>query len=166
MKGRPVLTIPLSKSDFVVEALCIIIIMGMCVYGVYIFQVLPDQIPIHFNRAGKVDKYGSKVIMWFLPILSILLYALLTWLHRIPHQYNYPVAITKENAFIQYQLATKMMRWVKLGTLGILGFAFYDVIQSAVSTNREGLNPWLFFGIILISYSPLFFYLNQSRKNK
>ena len=42
-------------------------------FTAYHYANLPDQVPIHFNAEGIVDNYGTKGMVWFLPILGTLM---------------------------------------------------------------------------------------------
>lgn len=46
----------------------------------FLWSQLPDQIPMHWNIRGEIDRYGSKASgLLFLPLLNIAMYALLLW---------------------------------------------------------------------------------------
>lgn len=48
-------------------------------YIAYIWDELPDRIPMHWNAAGEIDRYGDKSEMWMLPfMLPVLAYVLMT----------------------------------------------------------------------------------------
>lgn len=61
------------------------------VYAVYVWNDLPDKIPIHWNSQGEIDDYGSKVFgALFAPGLNIALYFLLLLIPKIdPRKKNY-----------------------------------------------------------------------------
>lgn len=45
---------------------------------------LPDQIPQHFNFAGEADIWGSKEIIWGIPLVNLFLFALIAFsIHKI-----------------------------------------------------------------------------------
>lgn len=39
------------------------------VISVFAFSLLPEQIPVHFNLAGEVDRWGSRLEIFILPVL-------------------------------------------------------------------------------------------------
>lgn len=39
------------------------------VISIFAFSLLPEQIPVHFNLAGEVDRWGSRLEIFILPIL-------------------------------------------------------------------------------------------------
>ena len=79
----------------------------------YYWPDLPERVPSHLNAAGEVDGWSSPMFMWFLPALSLVLVAGLSWLERYPHTYNYLWPITEENAKTQYRLAREMVAGLK-----------------------------------------------------
>lgn len=55
-------------------------VLGILAIFTYVglqYTSLPQEIPIHFDFSGVPDDFGSKKLIWALPILSVLLYFLL-----------------------------------------------------------------------------------------
>ncbi|MDD5254132.1 MAG: SdpI family protein [Candidatus Nanoarchaeia archaeon] len=53
---------------------CLILIALMVVFGIFLYDKLPDKVPSHFNAKGEVDGYSSRtasIIM--MPILTLVL---------------------------------------------------------------------------------------------
>jgi len=66
------------------ELIPIGIILLTLVTAVYIYPLLPDQVPTHWNAAGEVDNYGSKLFhVLMFPSIIILIYALFEVIPRI-----------------------------------------------------------------------------------
>ncbi|GAA6748359.1 DUF1648 domain-containing protein [Thermus brockianus] len=58
----------------------------LCTWGLtlYAYALLPERIPAHFNAQGEVDRYGSRLEIFLLPvILTFLLYPLLALAPRL-----------------------------------------------------------------------------------
>lgn len=51
----------------------IIIVAIPFVYLAYIWNILPEQVPVHWNIDGKIDRFGSKLELLLIPILLPLL---------------------------------------------------------------------------------------------
>ena len=51
----------------------ILIVLVPFIYLAYIWNDLPEQVPLHWNVRGEVDKYGSKTELLLIPILLPLL---------------------------------------------------------------------------------------------
>jgi uncharacterized membrane protein len=69
----------------------IVLILGMWIVGAAAWHFAPDRLPVHWNLAGEVDRYGGKVEgLLLLPLLATGLYLLLLLLPRIdPGRANY-----------------------------------------------------------------------------
>jgi uncharacterized membrane protein len=148
---RPQLNIPLNQTDKILEALAFISLALLWIYTIINYIQLPDKIPTHFNVKGVVDGFGRKTTLWFLPVVATIMVVGLTFLSRIPHQFNYLVKITPDNAFQQYSNAVKMMRYLKLAIVGIFFFIIYSVVKNAQS-EMSGLSTW-FLPIVICSTS-------------
>jgi len=70
---------------------------------------LPDRIPVHFGLNGQPDAWGGKGALAIGPIVSLASVLLLAIVNRSPHTFNYPVAVTPENAQRQYAIARELM---------------------------------------------------------
>lgn len=93
------------------------------------YSSLPQIIPIHYNAAGTPDGFGAKTALWLLLVVDSVLFVGMTILNRYPRIFNYLVPITPENALRQYTLATRLMRWVKLGVVLIFGGIIWKTIR-------------------------------------
>ena len=127
---------------------------------------LPDTIPAHFNLRGEADGYGSnRSILYPLPVV-VVLYIGLTILTRYPRIYNYAVEITAKNAQIQYRLATRFMRVLKLEVLLTFTFLEYLIVASAFGHHQAFTA--LSFGpvVLVIIFASGGYYMNRSFKAK
>lgn len=50
-----------------------VIILLPLIWGLIAYPSLPEQIPIHFDFAGNVDGYGSKLIILVMPLIVLLI---------------------------------------------------------------------------------------------
>lgn len=67
------------KLTLKTEIISILIITASIFLGFYFYSVFSNEVPVHWNTAGEVDRYGSKFEGAFLmPIIAIGLY-LLFW---------------------------------------------------------------------------------------
>lgn len=127
---------------------------------------LPDQIPTHFNLSGVPDDYGSRYMILFLPGIATLLFIILSAINRRPERFNYPITITPENAAYQYQLASNLIRALRLAMPIIFGLVSVSTIGSSYSQ----LSPLLSYLLPLIlgcTILPLIIYLFlATRKEK
>lgn len=70
---------------------------------------LPDRVPLHYRLDGTPDGWGAHVTIHLLFAVAAIVSAGLLALTRVPHHYNYPIAITAENAEEQYRLARRLL---------------------------------------------------------
>ena len=90
-------------------------------------------------------------LLWVLPIVGLVMYVSLTVLERFPHIYNYPVAVTNENARELYTLGRRWLSVTKTILTASLGFAFYATVQTARGQLR-GLSQW-YLPVLLLTLS-------------
>ncbi|MDA8692792.1 DUF1648 domain-containing protein [Saprospiraceae bacterium] len=133
LKGQPKIYIEKKPLWSYIDYACVFLISFALAYAYLKYSELPDQIPIHFNSKEEADSYGSKTFIWFLPILSIALYVLLTVVSRYPHTFNYTVKINEENAKKQYIIAIEMMALLKLCIMIYFSYMTYKTIQIAMN---------------------------------
>lgn len=161
---RPKIKLPLSLFHIFLETTGAILIILLISYPLYHFSSLPEIIPIHFDASGKADGFTSKIGIWFIPILGLVVYIGLFILNKYPHTFNYQVDITEENANYQYSLATQFIRIINLFLAGLFFYITYHIIASALN-GSEGLGTW-FLPIVLVgTIAPIVWYLIKSSKN-
>ncbi len=153
METRPNIKLTLLPIDRRLEALSKLLLVALWCLTFYSFIKLPPTIPTHFNVLGKPDKYGNKLSILILPVFATIVYVSLTILNKYPHIFNYPTAITEENAEKQYTIATRMLRFLKLAVLVIFSFITLATFLSTLGISN-GLGVWFLpstSGIILIT---------------
>lgn len=105
-----------TKFQKNLNAVCWILFLAFLGYSFFAWQNLPDMIPRHFNALGEIDAYWSKSYFWFLPIISLVLFALMSVLEHFPQSWNLPQK--KGDDLLQNErnlsLAYSMMIWLKL----------------------------------------------------
>ena len=162
---RPNITLVPTTVDKLVELLGWIILLALWTLTICHYSTLPETIPTHYNTAVKADGFGSKASIIGLPVIATLLFIGLTVLNRYTHIFNYPTAITQDNALRLYTLATRMLRYLKLVLVTIFGGITFKTIQTA-SGESSGLGGWflpLTAGLIFI---PLIYFVIKSIKKK
>lgn len=163
MKSRPEYEIELTSFDMLLEVLGWAVMLVLWVYTIFSYASLPEIIPTHFNGAGVADDFGSKDTIWLLPTIASVIFVGMTILNRYPHIFNYPTAITEENALRQYTYATRMIRFLKLATT--LLFAGIAMMIGHTATNgSHNLSTWFLPVSMGLIFIPIFFYLFKSLK--
>ncbi|MDA8686508.1 DUF1648 domain-containing protein [Robiginitalea sp.] len=167
MNQRPRIKLELRPSDKIIEGLGWISVFGIWILTLLNYFELPEIIPIHFNGRGEADGFGGKSNLLSLPIISTALFFGLTILNKKPHLFNYPSAITEENALQQYTNATRMLRALKLVIVVIFGLIVLRTIQN-VNGTADGLGTWFLPVIMAMIFIPIIYYLIKAtgKKNK
>ena len=161
----PKLKIELEPFDWILEGIGIVAVVCLIALPFVYMDELPDQIPQHFDIHGQVDKYGGKGMLWFLPILGVVLYGGMVLLNRFPHVFNYPVKITHENTLRQYTMATRLIR--QINTLIVVFFLVlsYQTIQISLG-NQGSMSSWFVIGFLALIFGITIGYFVRVRKAK
>ncbi len=147
------------------EILSGIILVLTLVLFISSYGSLPDIIPVHFNFKGEPDSFGTKTILWLLPVISIFFYAGFTALARFPHKLNYVVKITEENAIRQYALAVKFIFVIKVLLLTVFLNLLYESIAVAMN-EKNALTTEVFIALFIMIFVSLAVYIYKSVKEK
>jgi uncharacterized membrane protein len=132
---RPVLHLPRTKAETLLEALTALGIITMLAMTVWGYFALPAIIPTHYNIWNEPNAYGSKTSLLVWPILALCLAVGLTIMTRYPHRYNYLWPITPENAPRQYVLARLVLRSLTLELVWMFCVLEWLIIQAAQSSS-------------------------------
>lgn len=162
---RPKITLIPTTADRLVELLGWLILLLLLGYTFSHYSSLPDTIPTHFNAAGEADGFGSKASIFGLPVIATLLFIGITVLNRYPNIFNYPTAITQDNALQLYTLATRMLRYLKLVLLVVFGGIEFMTIQNA-TVEAVGLGVWFLPLTLVLVFLPLIYFVIKSIQGK
>lgn len=158
---RPKIKLIPTTADKLVDLLGWIILLALWGWTITHYSSLPGTIPTHFNAAGEADGFGSKVSIIALPVIASLLFMGLTVLNRYPHSFNYPTAITQDNALRLYTLATRMLRYLKLVLVVVFGGIEFLTIQHATGKSA-GLGAWFLPLTMVLIFLPLIYFVVKS----
>lgn len=136
---RPALHVPRSPLESLLELATVIGVIGTIALTIWGWMILPSTIPTHYNIVGQPDAYGGKGMLLIAPLLAILVSLLLAVVSRYPHIYNYPIAITDENAPRQYRLARTLLKWISLEIAWMSFYLQWSLIQAAQNHSGQGL---------------------------
>ncbi len=162
---RPIIFINKGAIDSILDYTSLVIILFIWGFTFINYKHLPDVIPTHFNSNGVEDDYGSKNTIWILPIISTAVFILFTVLNKFPHQFNYMVKITADNAEKQYRLATRIMRILKFNISLLFFCIIIKVVGSSLDKNSS-LEWWLIPLLLLTIITPTFYLVIVSGSKK
>lgn len=165
MNERPVIKLELQRTDKIIEIFGYVLLVGLWVFAIVSYRILPDVIPIHFDFNGEADGFGDKLSVFGMPVFAIIMYAFLSFITRKPHTFNYLTDITPENAERQYTIATRMMRVVKIVVLVV--FAMIEVSSFlAAKGSQDGIGAWMLPIIFTLIFAPIAYFLMLASKGK
>ncbi|HLO48622.1 MAG TPA: DUF1648 domain-containing protein [Kamptonema sp.] len=147
--SRPVLSIPRSPLELALEVVGAVGILCSCWIIFQSWDALPQRIPVHFGFSGRPDAWGDKAAIWILPAVAAFFDVMLALLGNYPHTFNYPVAITEENARVQYELARSLLAWLKVEMIWLFAWILWEQIQVSLG-KEETLSVGLVLGIIIV----------------
>lgn len=133
MKDQPVLKLPVSTFEKVLDGFTLLFAGGALVLTLIEYAGLPAEIPTHLNFHGQADAYGSKITIFLLPLLSIVIAISLISLSRFPEKFNYPYPISPENAAFEYRKSRFLLRVVNVLTSLLFLLLTWEIIQIASS---------------------------------
>ncbi|MES2389513.1 MAG: DUF1648 domain-containing protein [Bacteroidota bacterium] len=131
--------------------------------AIWSYFTMPEIIPVHFNGSGTADSFGPRGSIFILPAVGTLVFGLLTLLNKVPHVFNYPAAITPENAEAHYTNATRMLRYMKLSICVLFIVLVFFTMQTAKG-NTNGLGVWFMPFILGIVFIPIVVSVFKARK--
>ncbi len=73
-----------KKLRTITDVLCFLMIFGYVIYLQAIWGNLPERVPIHFDAHGIPNRYGKRGILFFEPILALLILGLMMFCERFP----------------------------------------------------------------------------------
>lgn len=79
----------MKNNNFIKELIIIVILILPVLYMLFVWNSLPELLPVHWGFSGEIDNYGPK---YFYPLMNIVLYLLLLIIPRIdPRKKNYTI---------------------------------------------------------------------------
>jgi len=132
---------PASTLEWLLEALTLGILLFWLYHLTLYRDTLPDGVPRGFNFAGQPRGSASKLALWLLPSIGIIIYGSLTLLSRFPHLHNFPVEVKAANAKKLYGISRLVLQLLKFELIACFGYIEWKMLQTARG-NAEGLGPW------------------------
>jgi len=141
------------------------VILGFAVVA-FNYGALPETIPIHFNGRGEADGFGSRLTLWFLPVMNLVIFYVLELTTKSSFKwFNYPVTITEENAAAQHGIALQLIAVMRLIITLMLSWLTYEIV---ITTQKGGgmLNLWILGGSIVVLFGAIIYYMMEANKAK
>lgn len=116
---------------------------------------LPDLIPGHYNAAGEVDRWGDKSEILVMPIVSAVMFVLLTAISYLPPLLNVPTKGGQKSWEGMYRHMRDMMILLKLEITALFFFIAYHVAMS------QPLPVWFVPVFLVVVLGTTFFFVRR-----
>lgn len=142
-----------NKIDWIIEIMCLTLLIGLTAYLIFHWGSIPDKIPAHYDWEGNIDRWGNKSDLIFLPMMSWFLYLLITGLQQVPLVWNTGVKITEENEERVYRTLKYMLETLKLIVVADLT---YITVHSLMGKSLSG---WFTMIVLVAVFGDLIFWI-------
>lgn len=134
-------------------------------FMIFGWNSLPERIPVHFNAAGEVDRYGNAIELLILPVIGILVGVAMEALERHPELHNYPARLNDSNRANFYLNSRKILNLTKNMIFIIFSIIILEMMSVAISKTAL-FGGWLLPVILILALGPMVYGLFQRRKIK
>ena len=137
--------------DHGLDLLVLNLVIVNLVVAIWAYPSLPQVIPTKFGSGGQVTATGSKITILLLPLGCLVLAAIMRLVQRWPWLANTIVAITEENAEVQYRLVNRLlgMSAVIVGVLFlVIESQMIDAAQTGAGAGQSGFLAVMFLGLV------------------
>ena len=124
-----------TKADRILDIIGWILLIGTLAYLILGWSSFPDQIPMHYNGAGEIDRWGGKGEIIVIEAVMWILYFGIGLVEKYPQIWNTGVEVTPQNREKVYRILKYMLKTLK--TLTALIFA-YLIVNSLQGTPLPG----------------------------
>jgi uncharacterized membrane protein len=165
MNQRPIIKLKLTTFDYFLEAIGWGILISLTGFSIYCYNIFPEIIPVHYNGYGQVNRLGSKDAILILPIVTIILFIILTAISQYPQNMNFPGEITEENAEANYKAAARTFRFTRI----VIALIFLMIVLKTHQTvlgYSNGLGKLFLPVVFIITLVPILIFLVYSTKKK
>ena len=142
-----------NALDILETIVSLLSLVGVVVYLILAWKTIPDQIPGHYNAAGEIDRWGSKSELIVLPIISWLMFGLITLIECFPQAWNTGVRITAVNRSAVYRLLKNLIAVVKMFMLAMFGSL------TVISSLRLNLPVWYILAFLVILFGTMAYFI-------
>jgi uncharacterized membrane protein len=157
---RPVIKIKLTKLDYALEVIAVLLLVAMWGFLFYYYPALPEKVPVHFGADGQPDAFGPKSMLLVLAITASVLSIVMLICARFPRWANYPVKVTEDNAGRLYRHCASLLRELGIG----INITFLWIVAGTclTATNQvNGLGRLLLPCVLVIVCAPLIYHVTR-----
>jgi len=119
-----------TKFQIALEIVGSLLLLGMIIFIFAKWNQIPDQVPGHYNAMGEIDRWGSKIEIIILPLMSIFIYAMTTGFSFFPQTWNIPVKISDSNKEEIYKYSMSLLIFMKVEVVGMFFYITYFTVMA------------------------------------
>lgn len=142
-----------GKLDIILNVLCLIILISTVLFLIVIWSKIPDKVPMHHDFAGNTDRWGAKLEIIILPIITWIMYIFITITEKFPQVWNTGVKVTEENKEQVYSILLHLISTIKFIVVCVFT---YLTVQTAVTFE---LSAWFLPIFILVIFGDSFYWI-------
>ena len=142
-----------TRADRILDLLGWILLIGTLVYLILGWPSFPDQIPMHYNGAGEIDRWGGKGEIIFIEVMMWILYLGIGVVEKYPQIWNTGVEVTVKNKEKVYRTLKYMLKTLKFLTALIFAYLIVNSLQSAP------LPGWFTPAVMILVFGDMAFWL-------
>ena len=136
----------------ITNVICLLAIIASLVLIILRYSQLPDRIPTNFDFSGNVTGYGSKGMLWVLPVINLLIFVPMAAAELFPGAWNTGVNKRSRNYALSLRLSGILLTIVK--TASVLFISALTILV----TISQGIPPWLTILFVLVLTGTLIWY--------
>lgn len=134
-----------TKLQIAIEVLGLIALLGMIAFVALKWNNLPSKIPMHYDAQGAVNKWGGKNEILLMPVISVVLYVLISVVSFFPKSWNMPTKVREENKLEVYSSMKTMLILMKAELVAVFFYITYKMAMQAA------LEPWFLPAFLVIT---------------
>ena len=144
-----------NKMDWAMEGISLVMLVGMTLFLIVNWKNIPEQVPMHYDWAGNIDRWGSKNELFLLPIMDWGMYLLISGFECFPKIWNTGVSVTEENVGRVYRALKYMMKSLKV--IVILDF----LVMTLCAAMSLPLPGWFLPVVLILTFGDIIFWIVQ-----
>lgn len=142
-----------TRADRILDLLGWILLIGTLAYLILGWSSFPDQIPMHYNGVGEIDRWGGKGEIIFIEVMMWILYLGIGVVEKYPQIWNTGVEVTVKNKEKVYRTLKYMLKTLKFLTALIFAYLIVNSLQSAP------LPGWFTPAVMILIFGDMAFWL-------
>jgi uncharacterized membrane protein len=160
LENRPILNLKITPLEFFLNVITLATFVGTIAYLISSWTIMPSEVPVHYNAAGDVDRWGGKGEMLILPLIALLMWIGMSFLEKFPHVYNY-MNLTQDNARAQYLNGRLLVNVLKNECVLLFSYLTWKSIQVAIG-EHDSLGAWTSSVFLLIIFGSMAYFIVKS----